>query len=162
MGGALGTMVFAVMLLGEFTHVAGFKTAVEHFLRVDGLPGTNVLMLSLAYTIGSILNAVILMRLFARDFDTKGALRRTAIESAGAALAIGTVGYLSLNVLSYFFALTTFLGIFLQGLFAGIAGIAAGIAFLRTIKNREYEEISRSLHARFWKGSIVVPDTQEL
>ena len=160
--GALGTMVFAVMLLGEFTHVAGFKTAVEHFLRVDGLPGTNVLMLSLAYTIGSILNAVILMRLFARDFDTKGALRRTAIESAGAALAIGTVGYLSLNVLSYFFALTTFLGIFLQGLFAGIAGIAAGIAFLRTIKNREYEEISRSLHARFWKGSIVVPDTQEL
>lgn len=162
MAGAVGTMLVAAVLLGEFSHAAGFRTTVEHLLHVDGLPGTNVLMLSLAYTIGSVLNVVILTRLFARDFGTRGSLRRTTIESAGAAFAIGVVGYLVLNVLSYFFALTTFLGIFFQGLFAGIAGIAAGMIFLRTIKSREYEEISRSLRARFWKGSVVVPDTQEL
>lgn len=160
--GAVVTIVSAGILLAVFQENSVLRASTEHLLRVSGLKGTEVLMLALAYTIGSLVNAGVIMAFFRRDFGAPHALRRPTIESLGAAFSIGIVGYVTLSALSDVFDQGTFKGIFLQGLIAGILAIAAGVVFLRTVKSREYGEVARSLHSRFWKEKVIVPDTDVL
>lgn len=160
--GAVTTIFSAGVLLAVFQGNGILRTSIEQLLRVSHIKGTEVLMLALAYTIGSFVNVGVIMAFFRRDFGTPHALRRTTIEGVGAAVSIGVVGYVALNFLSDVFDQGTFKGIFLQGFIAGMLAIAAGIVFLRSIKSREYEEVARSLHTRFWKEKVVVPDTNVL
>lgn len=161
--GACVTIVSAWFYLVAFGHDGGFHTLIEQFLRVEGVPGTEVLALSLAYTTGSFFNGALLMHFFRRDFDVTGALLRTTLESLGSAIVAGIVAYVTLALVGAVFPLTTLLNVFLQGFIAGCAGIFACILSLRGLKSREYREVSASFRRRFWKSSYVVsPGPEEL
>jgi len=135
----------------------------ESLLKVDGLQGTGVLMLPLAYSIGTILNLVLHLISFEWHFGklTK-TFSRAFWQSLSASIIMGFVAYLSLNVYGNVINLTTTWGIFLQGFAAGITGILAGIVVLYGIKNEEIEQVRKTLHSKIWKAKVVVPEQAQL
>jgi len=156
-------LLFAYVLVNFFEYSAFFRDFVESLLRVEGLDGTVVLMLPLAYSIGMFINAGLLLFLFKKDFGKLPALvELTFRHSFYGAVAMGFVAYQFLQVFDDVFNLDTFWGIFSQGLLSGMLGIIAGVALLKVLRNKEVSEITRALHTRFWEARPVAPEQEEL
>ncbi|MCE9541339.1 hypothetical protein K8R03_02135 [Candidatus Kaiserbacteria bacterium] len=124
----------------------------EHLLRVDDIPGSNVLILAFSYALSTILGAVVLALHFEKRF--KGFLVQiapAALESFLAAIAGGLGSYIFLSLASSFVVSSTTISIFVQGFAAGICGIlVAGVAYY-ILGSREFTEVYVSLHARIWE-----------
>jgi len=153
-------ILFSFGLVGLFKHNEFFRFFIESLLRVEGLPGTIVLMLPLGYSLGMILNTVMLFSLFKRDF--KGSRRKvidTFFQSLGAGVILGFAAYVALNISASWFNLETLLGIFLQGLISGLFAILIGVTILWLLRSQELAEIWKTLHKRFWKTKVVGSDT---
>jgi len=156
-------VVFSFALVVLFQSAPAFRESMEALLRVSGIPGTEVLMLPLGYSLALIVNAVLLWILFQRDFRRFFMeVAPTLFQSAAAALLMGVVSYLGLDLLDDVFNLNTFWGILLQGLLSGLAGILSGIAFLTIVGNAELTEAARALRRKFWKTPALAPETEKL
>ncbi len=134
-----------------------FRYAFNHLLRVEDVPGAEMLGLPLIFSLGTILNTIFLWVFFQKDFGRiAGHLKKTFIDVSSASLVAGVFSYFSLIVFSRVFDLKTFMGIFSQGFFSGLLGIGAGIAVLLFLKNAELKEITASLRRKIWKKEIPV------
>lgn len=154
---------FAFILLQLFEYSLIFRYFIEHILKVTDIPGTEVLMLPLAYSIGTILNSFLLWMYIKRDFMQKEFfVARTFFESLCASFFVGFVAYASLNIFAPIFDLNTFWGIFSQGFFSGILGIISGILILYILKNRELRDLYQVIHSKFWKAKIILPSEESL
>lgn len=153
----------AYELTNIFYHTPSFQNIMETLLRVSGVAGTEALMLPLAYSVGISLNALLFAFFFKRDFGTKDLLlTRTLLQVSLASAVLGLTAYYLLSIFDDVFNITTGVGIFAQGLFAGIAGILAGIIVLRLLDNEEARDISKALHSRFWKTKVILPEKEDL
>lgn len=160
---SVAIIFFAYGLVRLFDHSMLFRDFIESLLRVDGLAGTAVLMLPLAYSIGMFINVAALLLLFKRDFGKLPAsIELTFRHSFYGAVAMGFIAYQFLGVFDDIFDLNTFLGIFLQGFLSGVLGIISGVILLKIIGNKEVGEISSALHSRFWRARPVAPEKEEL
>lgn len=160
---AVLVVIMAIVLRNWFQTNDFFRFFLESLFRIDGLPGTEIIVLPLAFSIGVVVNVFILWTLFARDFgkiDRK--VVKTFHDSFGSAIIAGFVSYLFLNILDNFLDKNTFWGIFGQGAIAGVLGIFAGIILLRALHNKELEEIRKSLHNKFWKTDVILPEPDQL
>lgn len=154
------TIIFvSVGLVYSFGHIPQFRMWVEHLMRVEGIPGTEVMMLALAYSIGITLNALLLWQYLKKDFNYRAefrALERSAIEHTIAAVISGVTAYMSLGIVSSLINLSTFWSVFLQGFIAGTIGIVCGCLFLYAIKNEEFLGLLKSIQSK-WKKSDAIP-----
>lgn len=156
-------VVFSFLFLHIYKTFPFFKDFVEALFKVEGIVGTEVLMLPLAYSLGTLINFCILWFFVKRDFmKSELFLMKTLFQSLGASFFIGFVAYLSLNALSPVFGTETFLGVFLQGFVSGIIGICAGVVVLYFLKNEELDTLAETLKTKFWKAKILVPGKEEL
>lgn len=148
---------------GSFVDSA-FLQALAAWLRVADLSGNTVLLLSLAFTVGSILNFILLAVIFMRDFGSFWThLSKMATQTIFSSVIIGFVAYALLQVFATVFDQTSGLGIFLQGFFAGIGGIIAGVSALVLVNNDEVREVWATLHSKIWKAKVVaVPEEKVL
>lgn len=160
---SLSIVIFSYLFLYLFSHYPVFKNFIESLLRVTGIEGTEVLMLPLAYSLGTILNFVLLAIFLKRDF-MKGEhfISRTFFESLSASFVIGIVSYSSLNILSPIFGTNTFWGIFLQGFLSGVAGLVCGIFVLYLLKNQELRDLFVVFKTKFWKNKVMPPTEERL
>lgn len=151
-------IVFAYIFLKVFENAPMFRYFIESLLKVSDIKGTEVLMLPLAYSAGTILNFILHWIFVKRDFMPKESfITKTFFQSLGASFFLGLVSYISLNILSPIFGTTTFWGVFLQGFISGILGIAVAIIVLYLLKSEELKDLTQTLHTRFWKSKIVAP-----
>ena len=135
-----------------------FRFFFESLFRVGDLPGTEVLVLPFAFSLGLIVNVLVLWLSFERDFDNFTSLiRKTIAHSFYVAVLVGFVAYEFLDIFDNFFTLDTLGGIFLQGLLSGIMGIGAGILLLKLLKNRELDDLYHSFRGKFWKIKPILP-----
>jgi putative peptidoglycan lipid II flippase len=156
-------VVFSFFLVKFFARSLIFQYFIESLLRVEGIQGTSVLMLPLGYSIALILNATAFWIMFQKDFSSfSKSLSRTFFQSLSASIIMGFVSYEFLNVFDDLFDINTFLGIFSQGLFAGIVGIATGVLMLALLQNEEIKEVWKSLHSKFWQADTVAVEQEEL
>lgn len=152
---------YGLMLL--YAHTPFLQDFMASLLRVEGLSGSGVLMLPLAYSIGMILNAILLIYLFRKRFGSfLSPIKNTFIHGLFSALVSGVVAYEFLEVLGLYLNLNTFIGIFLQGLSAGIAGLITWWLILELLGNEEICEVRTALHRKFWKAGVVMPDKEEI
>lgn len=159
--------IFIVILAYTFIHlykeVVFFRYFIESLLKVSDIPGTEILMLPLAYSCGTILNFILHWYFVRRDFmQGDSFITRTFFQSLGGSFFVGGVAYFFLNIFSPIFGTTTFWGVFLQGLFSGLLGIMAGILILHLLKSEELEEFLRSIRGKFWKSKAIPPLQEEL
>lgn len=159
-GGVL-VVISTLFLLYVFHASSLFRFFAETLLRVENIPGTEVLMLPLGYSIGMIANLFILLYMLKQYFPTLASeVKKAFLHSFCSSVLMGFVAYHSLQVLAPLLDLDTFQGVFLQGFFAGIVGICAGVFLLRVMENQELEEIRRSLHHKFWKAKPIVAEPE--
>jgi putative peptidoglycan lipid II flippase len=159
---AVVIVVSAYTLRALFEHSLVLKAFIENLFRVQDVSGVEMLVLPLGFTIGAIVNAVLLWIVFERNFrgfsrPVIGAL----YHCLAAAVIIGVVAYAGLNIFDDVFDLTTVAGVFLQGFCSGVLGIFAGVVMLKMLGNREVNEIIAALHRKIWKAKIIGPEPTE-
>lgn len=156
-------IILSYILINLFEYFIFFRYFIESLLKVTDIPGTAVLMLPLAYSIGTIINFILQWIFIKKDF-MKGEtfIAKTFFQSLGASFFIGFISYLGLNVFSPIFGTITFWGVFLQGFISGVLGISAGILVLFLLKNEELTELIKIFKTKFWKVKVIVPSTEEL
>lgn len=150
---SMAATVLAGFGLIKLYHAAPFFAAfVEALLRTSGSADSSVLMLPLAFTVGALLNLWLHWRSFAREFPSfTRPVMVTAWQSLAASIIGGYVTYLALNVFDDIFGLTTVLGVFLQGLCAGVVGIFAIVVILKLMKSPEMQDIHRAVVSKVWR-----------
>lgn len=138
-----------------------FRLFISSMMKVEDLPGSVVLMLPLGFTLGMIVNGVLLWVFFEREF--KGFSRgvtRTLFEGLGASFIMGLVAYVGLQVFAGFFDLDTLPGIFLQGLFSGLLAIISGAVVLIALKSQELKSVWQVLRGKFWRAEVIASDPE--
>lgn len=159
--------VFIVILSFFFIHIFEtiplFRDFIESMLKVSNIPGTEVLMLPLAYSSGTILNAILQWYFVRRDFmKGESFITKTFFQSLGASFFLGLTAYISLNILSPIFGTTTFWGVFLQGFISGIFGIIVAVFVLYMLDNKELKDLIQTLKTKFWYAKVLAPSQEEL
>ncbi|MBI2109275.1 MAG: murein biosynthesis integral membrane protein MurJ [Parcubacteria group bacterium] len=153
----------AFLFIKLFTVSEFFKYFMESLFRISDVPGTAIIMLPLAFSLGTLLNVFILWYFFKKDFSIEQTpLGDTVRHSFYGSIAMGFVAYQFLEIFDNVFDINTFWGIFLQGFFSGMLGVVAGILLLKILGNKEIAEVSAALHHRFWKTKPVAPDQGDL
>lgn len=140
-----------------------FKYFIETILRVDGIPGTSVLMLPFAYSVGMIINATLLIVYIERR--VKGfwsSISRTFVHSFGVAVIMGLVAYFMLQLTSTFVNQSKLLGIIIQGGFSGIVSVIVGMFFFNIIGNAEYKDTKEALMHKFWKRKPIAVEHESV
>lgn len=156
---ALLIVVGSYYLVQLFNYSIFFRTFIESILKVNGIPGTVVLMLPLGYSIGVIVNLIIHWWGFSLHFPTfSKPVKRTLFETISASTIMGYVSYNMLFVFDKVFDINTLLGIFSQGLFSGLVGIVVAVLVLYLLGSRELSEVWSTLHKKIWKATVVAPD----
>ncbi|MEK7175836.1 MAG: lipid II flippase MurJ, partial [Patescibacteria group bacterium] len=156
---ALGLITY--YLLEFFYRSNTFHLFITALMKVEDLPTSAVLMLPLGFSLGTFINTVILWYAFEREFPgfSQGIVR-TLFEGVGAACIMGAASYAGLNLFAHLFNTDTLVGIFMQGILAGILGIAAGILVLVALKSQELSQVSKVLVSRFWKTKVIATDPE--
>ncbi|MES2088073.1 MAG: lipid II flippase MurJ [Patescibacteria group bacterium] len=136
-----------------------FRFFLENLFKVDSLPGSIVLVLPLAYSVGTTINALVHWIAFQREFPSfTRPVFKTLFASFSSSVIMGYVAYLFLDIFDNIFNINTVLGVFLQGFCSGVLGIAAGILVLVLMKNQEIREIWKAFHHRIWKTKVIGAD----
>lgn len=138
-----------------------FQYFVGVLLKVEDISNTVVLMLPLAFSIGTILNGVILWVAFERQFrGYSKEIMRTLFEVFGVSVLMGAAAYKGLDFFEHYFDTATLFGLFFQGLFAGLSAIVIGILILMGLKSRELADIWTVLKGKFWKAKVIATDPE--
>lgn len=160
---SVSIVIFAFTLNYIFQNYLVFRYFIEYLLKVEDIAGTEILMLPLAYSFGTIINFILYWISIKKDFlKNEDFISKTFFQSLGASFFIGSVSYYSLRLFSSFFSINTFWGIFLQGLISGILGILAGLIILYLFKNKELLDLIKALRTKFWKTKVIIGDQEEL
>ncbi len=145
----------AFLFFWLFKNFAGTQNFLTGLLRIKDVPGAEILVLPLVFSLGTIINTFLLLIFFQKDFGKIfSGIKKMVIEILFASVIMGVITYIFLALFAHIFDTRTFIGIFLQGFLSGLGGIGAGILVLRFLKNAELEEIVSSL--KIWKGAPVV------
>ncbi|MDO8594798.1 MAG: lipid II flippase MurJ [bacterium] len=153
---------FAYVLLRLFGAVPVVQYFLESLFKVENLSGSVVLILPLAYTLGTLLNALWHWIAFGQEFKGfNSSVLRTLFQSLSASVIMGYVAYLFLNVFDDLLDVHTALGIFLQGLYSGLIGIAVGVLVLHILKSEELADVWKTLHHKIWKAKVIGPEPTE-
>ncbi len=153
-------IMFAYLFIHLFKTVPVFAHTVESLLRVQGVHGTVLLMLSLGYAVGTLLNGIALWLLFRNDFmkGEPSVLFKPFIKNLGASIIMSFVMYKLLQILSPHLEQTTGMGIFIQGFIAGIGGLIVWGMIHSLFKTEEFLSVTRSISKKFWKQEVVADD----
>ena len=156
-------VAFAFFLVNLFTTSDVFRYFVESLLRIEDIPNTTIIMLPLAYSLGMLINLIILWQSFRRDFkEFYVPIKETFFHSVVASFFMAFTTFQFLRIFDNIFDINTFWGILSQGLFSGLIGIAFGVFLLKIFDNREINEIWKSLHSKFWKVKTIGEETGSL
>ncbi|MGB3922092.1 MAG: lipid II flippase MurJ [Minisyncoccia bacterium] len=138
-----------------------FSSFITKLFRVEDIPGTEVLMLPLGFSLATILNGVLHWIVFEKKFRGFSAgVSAAFFKNLFAALVVGVAAYFGLNILAPIFDTTTLFGIFFQGLFAGLFALAAGIAVLFAMGSEELVEVGRVIKGKFWRKKVIAADSE--
>lgn len=125
-GSVLANILLALAFVNLFQTNPAFQQFIALTLKLSGIPDIRVIALPLAFSLASIggflsLFIILSMRI---GGECIGALNRSWFKMVVAAAVMAIVTYLSLRPLATLVDMTTGIGVFMQGLGAGIIGIA--------------------------------------
>ena len=136
---------------------------LNEFLRLSEVAGTEVLVLALAFVLGQFIQLIVLMAVSTRTFQISyRPLARLFIEACIAGVAGALTAYVTLAFVVSGINQETFLGIFIQGLAAGVMGLIAIILAYAAVGAPELKEIYRSFHAKLRKSDIIAPQEEQV
>src|SRR3989344_1503508 len=152
-----------VVLVSIFNSSPFFRAFIESLLRVEDVPGTIVLCLALAFSIGALVRAGLGLLWIVRDFQVPLAeLSRLTLQSFAAAVVGGAAAYATLQLFVPVVDLQTVLGVVAQGGAAGVTGLMAAGGTLFFLKNKELAEITGSFKRKLTKEEVVAVEPTDV
>ncbi len=151
---AIITVIMAKIMTQTYAENEFLRNFFEILTRTSNSGDTSVLVLPFVYSMSAIITAIAFTLLFAMDFrDSARKILNTLFESLVGAFFAGGGAYLFLYIVSELglFSINTFLGVFMQGVLAGTAGIAMGATALIMIGNKEILTAKQILSDKFAK-----------
>jgi putative peptidoglycan lipid II flippase len=160
---SLATIGLPLFFVHLFQNVPTFKFFMESLFKVEGIYGSDVIMLPLGYSIGTLINALAFWIMFEKDFGnfSKRTLP-TLFTSIQAAIVGGFVSYIGLNIFDNVFDLNTLSGIFLQGFCAGIIGIVSIVGIFIILGNKEISEVWSAMKQKISREKIIVSEPDKI
>jgi putative peptidoglycan lipid II flippase len=158
------TITLSFILVKLYVFSPNMRYFIESLLRVDKTAQSTILMLPLAYTIGSLINFFAFWYLYRRDFlrGKRAQLQGVFFQSLVGAFALGISAYGTLALLGPIFGLSTFWGVFGQGFIAGVVGILVCTFVLLRLGNPEIKTVLATLRHKLWGTASVTPGPEEL
>ncbi len=155
--------LFSSVLFYQLFMVHGvFYEYLERIMRLQGVPGIEVLALPLGYSCALIVHSIVLIIISRRLlFLEKASLFVPFFQSLVSAIFAGCVSYVTLNFVVTVITVDTLFAVLLQGLLACTAGCAGYVMIQYLFKNNELFEIYRTVHKRFIQKSLVVPQDED-
>ena len=86
----------------------------------------------------------------------------TFFQSFSASIIMGYVSFESLRIFSAIFPLTKIWGIFMQGFCAAIVGVIVLVIVLKLLKNKQIDDVWRTLHQKIWKANVPPAEVEHL
>jgi len=116
----------------------------------------GIVGLAMAFSISSVINALLLYYLINKKigFSCHRAIFRPVVKISFSSIATGLFAYASLYLVEPFLNTHTFVGIFAQGLFAGLVGITAYCLISWKFKIEEFIVFKNSIRKRLFKTKI--------
>lgn len=158
---ALGVSIGTVSAYGLgylYSISDNFANFAAGIFRLDGVQGVEVLMIPMGFLLGVIIECVVLIVLFAREFSlsyrilTVSFARSLVAALVGASFAYGALVFIVEGVNQ-----EKFIGIFIQGLAGGVTGIFGVVATYAVLRSPELAEITKSFKSKIWKTDVVAP-----
>lgn len=164
-----GIVGVAVSVFSAFVLIALFeKNILAHFfieslLRVANVSGTEILILALAYALGSVVQFGVGFFYFVRDFHIPcGRIGALVFQSFAASVIGGSVAYGVLAATGATGTINTTVGLVVQGGIAGILGLAVATLMLALLKNIELKEAYSAFQQRFRVGKTLPLETTDI
>lgn len=131
-----------------------FSSLLSGILKLEGIKEVAILGLPLAFSLASIINFIILLKLFARKINwwQPKYILKSFSKIILATLLMGLVTYSLLYILDLFLDTHTFIGIFLQGVLAAVAGITVYCLIMILLRSPEILGIKRVFLKSIFKG----------
>jgi putative peptidoglycan lipid II flippase len=163
LGGAAISIASALMGLKFISLYPNFNSSLEALFRLEGVAGTEILVLALAFVFGVLIEMLILILMTKREFGFKWeGLGQQMMQSVLAATAAALSAYAALVFIVDGINQETFIGILLQGAVAGIVGTTSAIFVYYVLGSRELNEIYRSYHSKIFKTDVIGPQPDTL
>lgn len=138
-------------------------TVISTFMRLEGVVGSEVLVLALGYSIAVIIQSLVLTLVMGKVFSIRlQPLLRPIIYSFCAATVGGLMAYITLNFVVQGIDQGRLIGVFIQGLIAGMVGIVGVIITYAYFKSPELKEIYKSFHKKILKTDVLAPQEEVL
>jgi putative peptidoglycan lipid II flippase len=163
----LGGGVLTIGIAYAFLHSgAPLERYVSHYLKVEDVPGTGILVVALAASMGQVILALLSLFSLRRVCPgLAGTLTRSLIDGCVAAFAGGTAAYTMLVFEGGIAPLTTLLSVFTQGVLAGIVGLLASALALYFVENEEFRIVVNALEKLVQKpretAEVLTPSAEE-
>jgi putative peptidoglycan lipid II flippase len=144
------------------TNVASFRELLQVLMRLEGVPGIEVLALPLGYSCALIVQVAVLV-LISRTklFVSARVLTATLLRGLAAAFVAGFSAYTVLNFYATGIEADTLLTVFLQGLSAGVGGLIGACATYYVLRSPELKEAYLAVHKRIFKTEVVGPQDED-
>jgi len=162
-----GTGAAGLGLAYAYHNVELFQYFVDSLLRIDGVTGGGVVLLSLAFSIGQIGNALALWTRFRKKMQVAKSetalLRRTLTHMVAAGIIAAAAAYMTLSQIGTSVDQSHFWGILVQTVVAGGVGLVAYALVLMALRNEDILLFIHTVKSKFWKQRpAVVQHQQEL
>lgn len=156
-----GTLFSASFAYGLYLWFQSSTTAQVFFttlFRLENVTGSEVLMLPLGYTLGVIIEVILMLIFAGRTFAMElRSLTKPFIVAVVASITGGLFAYATLLFIVEGVNQNTFVGILIQGMVAGVFGLAGVIIAYRLLGSPEMHEIYLAFKGRFRKREIIPP-----
>lgn len=144
-GGAV-SVLSALIFIKYFDGLQTFFNFIAETLKVSDL-ASQVLLLPLAYSLGSLASAVVLFFALGDGFykEVWQRIKVCTLKTLIGSIVCGAGAYFTLGLFDGLFNLETFLGVLGHGSIAGIVGVLVGVCALSLIQSAEYREVKSKI-----------------
>ncbi|HEU4677580.1 MAG TPA: lipid II flippase MurJ [Candidatus Paceibacterota bacterium] len=134
----------------------------ESLMRLDGVPGVEVLALPMGYSLALIIHSIVLLVVARKALYVRlRPLVRSFYTSAVAAFFGGYVAYATLSYFGTSYEADTLMTVLSEGFVAGLGGLGGVILAHYAVGSRELSEIGSALKKRFTKVDVLVPQDED-
>lgn len=161
--GSIFAIVGTYGLYVLYLYNPSYVETLGHLMRIGDVKGLEIILVALGYSIAIIIQTVVLFAFAVKKFSIPTKWLLPNISRALCAAIMGAVcAYATLNIFVDGINEASFLGILIQGVLGGLAGIAGIIATYYVLRSPELREIYSSFHKRIFKTDVVAPQEDVL
>lgn len=139
-------IILALLFVKLLAFQTPFYQSMVNILKLTNIPDMRIIALPLAFSLTAIIEFILLFFFLFFHIDTKyiSSMNLSWLKLVGATTLMAGITYLSLRPLAKLFDMTTGIGVFMQGLGAGVIGII--VYFLITYILKENPFIGNKIY----------------